>query len=223
MIPAQASPARRNKIAHLLALRRGELTMFVSGVLLPLGIFVALAAVVAGNGARGWEAGILDMMGRHYRQSIVVRLGSALDVGSVLAATIVFGAFILLLKRGRRREALFCMLAVGGVVALDVPLKEMFRRPSWSPSGFNSDAGYSFPSGYAMASLAILAAITLVSPRRWAKAMLIVGLPLLVGVGVVLVYAWWHYPSDVVGGWCFALSWVTALWLVIRPRQGATR
>jgi undecaprenyl-diphosphatase len=71
--------------------------------------------------------------------------------------------------------------------------------------------------------LAILAAITLVSPRRWAKAMLIVGLPLLVGVGVVLVYAWWHYPSDVVGGWCFALSWVTALWLVIRPRQGATR
>jgi membrane-associated phospholipid phosphatase len=69
-----------------------------------------------------------------------------------------------------------------------------------------------------MASLAIVSAISLISPRRWAKRILVVGLPLVGAVGVVLVYAWWHYPSDVIAGWCLALAWVTALWLAIRPR-----
>jgi hypothetical protein len=44
-----------------------------------------------------------------------------------------------------------------------------------------------------MASLAIVSAISLISPRRWAKRILVVGLPLVGAVGVVLVYAWWHY------------------------------
>jgi hypothetical protein len=40
-----------------------------------------------------------------------------------------------------------------------------------------------------MASLAIVSAISLISPRRWAKRILVVDLPLVVAVGVVLVYA----------------------------------
>jgi membrane-associated phospholipid phosphatase len=222
MTLVQASSAR-NTIRRRFA-RRSDVAAFVGAVLLPLGIFVALAATVAGEGALGWDAAILDLVDRYYRWPIAEPLGSALEAGRALAAALLVGALILLLMKGKRREALFCTLAVTGVLALDVPLKEIFRRPPWSPPGEDAGgAGYTFPSGHAMGSMALFAAITLVSARRWARWLLVVGLPLVVAIGIVLVYSWWHYPSDVLGGWCLALAWVTALWLAIRPGPGAVR
>jgi membrane-associated phospholipid phosphatase len=40
--------------------------------------------------------------------------------------------------------------------------------------------------------------------------------PLVVAYGVLLVVQSWHYPSDIVAGWCFALAWAAGLWLVLR-------
>ena len=198
---------------------------FIGGVLVPLGIFAALGVTVAGNGAQSWEAAPLDLTEHYYRDSAGARLDSALVAGRALAAVIILGALSLLLLRRRWREALFCTLAVFGVLALDVPLKELFRRPSWTPARYEDVVGteYTFPSGHAMGSVAVLAAVSLISKPRWSKPIIVVGLPLVVAVGAVLVYAWWHYPSDVVAGWCFALAWVTALWLVLRPRPGQVR
>src|SRR5213592_2510755 len=209
-------------IAHRLALRRSDLAVFAGGVLLPLGIFVALGVAVAGHSAEGLDTALLDLSAHHYRYPIYARLDASLEAGRLLAAAILLSAVTLLLIRRRGREALFCVLAVGGVLALDIPLKELFRRPAWLPPGSEGGHGteYVFPSGHAMGSVAILAAISLISKPRWSRLIIVVGLPLVVAVGVVLVYAWWHYPSDVVAGWCFALAWVTALWLVLRPRPG---
>jgi membrane-associated phospholipid phosphatase len=223
--PSRPEESQNRMIARRLAPRRGDLAVFAGGVLLPLGIFVALGVIVAGHGAPGWDTRLLDLSERHYQGPIYARVDAALEGGRLLAAVILLGAVILLLTRRRGREALFCLLAVGGVVALDIPLKELFGRPEWLPPG--SEGGnateYVFPSGHAMGSVAVLAALTLISKPRWSRAIIAVGLPLVVAVGVVLVYAWWHYPSDVVGGWCFALAWVTALWLVLRPRPGPVR
>ena len=71
-----------------------------------------------------------------------------------------------------------------------------------------------------MGSMAILVALALTSSPRWRRRALIIGVPLLVAYGVGLVYAWWHYPFDVVAGWCIALAWVTGMWLAfhrLRP------
>jgi membrane-associated phospholipid phosphatase len=187
----------------------------MGGVLLPLGAFAALAAAVAGRGARGWEADILRFSDRHYRPSLASALSTGLEVAVWLGAALAAGVVILLLLRRKRRQALFFVLAVGGVVALDLPLKELFRRPPWSPAGYDSGPGYAFPSGHAMATMATVAAIALMAPR-WRTWTLAGGMPLVVAAGIPLVYAWWHYPSDVVAGWCFALAWVTALWLLFR-------
>ena len=216
----QAS-STRNTIRQYLMPRRGDVALLVGAVLIPFTVFVILAVAVAGKGAIGWDAAILDLVERHYRQSLSIRLGSALDTGPALAGVTLVAALVLLLKRGRRREALFCILAVGGVLALDVPLKEAFQRPQWSPPGYDTrGVGYVFPSGHAMATMALLASMTLISTPRLAKLLLIVGVPLVAAVGVILVYSWWHYPSDVVAGWCLAVSWVAALWLAIRPKPG---
>jgi hypothetical protein len=65
MIPVRASSAR-STIALRPALRRDDIVAFVGAVLLPLAISAALAAAVAGNGARGWDAALLDLTERYY-------------------------------------------------------------------------------------------------------------------------------------------------------------
>jgi undecaprenyl-diphosphatase len=129
----------------------------------------------------------------------------------IVGAVVTGITAVVLVVRRRRVEALFWVLAVGGVVVLDLPLKQAFRRAS-----IGNTAGFSFPSGNAMASVAILAAFALTCPARLRTWTLAVGIPLVFVYGVALVYQLWHYPSDVVAGWCAALVWVMPLWFGLR-------
>jgi membrane-associated phospholipid phosphatase len=214
VIPEEALLAPRDTQPRK-ALSRTAGLAIIGGVLIPLGVFAALAAAVAGKGALGWDADILRLADRYYRPSAVSALSTALEVMVWLLAAIAATIVILLLRRRKLRHALFFTLAVGGVVALDPPLKELFHRPLWSPTGHDSGVGYAFPSGSAMASMAMVVSLALMS-SRWPRWTLAGGAFFLVTVGILLVYAWWHYPSDVVAGWCFALAWVTGLWLLFR-------
>ncbi len=210
MIPPQirsAGIARKPGSAQ----SRGEAVAFVGAFILPLGLFAVLAAGVAA-GEHGWDSDILRFSGRYYKPSIATPLEETLKISIGVGAAIVVAALVVLLVRKRRAQALFWALAVGGVVAFELPLKEIFRRPPIGDHG----GGYSFPSGNAMASVAIVAVIALTSSGRWRKRTLAVGVPLVVAYGVILIYQWWHYPSDIVAGWCLALAWVTGLWLVLR-------
>ena len=225
MLPAETSTTRpeREKIARngrtaalvstaRSAGGRADAIAFILAVLLPLGLFTALGVEVAGRGARGWDADAVRFVERHYHESVAERLNLILNVSIGLGAAISIAAVVVLVANGRRLDALFWALAVGGVLALDLPLKQVFHRPPIDDRG----GGYSFPSGNAMASAAIVAAIVLTFPHRWRRQALVVGVPLVAVYGVLLVVQSWHYPSDVVAGWCFALAWTTALWLGLR-------
>jgi membrane-associated phospholipid phosphatase len=184
---------------------------FLGGVLLPLGLFAALATAVTRKGGIRWDTQILLFAERHYQSSVVGFVDVALK-GS-LGVSVAVAAVMVLLTARRGSYALFWALAIGGDLVLDFPLKEIFRRPTLGGSG----AGYSFPSGGAMVSVAFLLAVGLTASPRRRKCTLVVGVPLVVAYGLALVYAWWHYPTDVVAGWCIALAWVTGLWLMLRP------
>jgi undecaprenyl-diphosphatase len=41
-------------------------------------------------------------------------------------------------------------------------------------------------------------------------------MPIVIAYGGLLVFQLWHYPSDVMAGWCIALAWVTGVWLALR-------
>ena len=79
----------------------------------------------------------------------------------------------------------------------------------------------SFPSGHAVSSMAFVASLVVVWPRRerWAVAVAAAVFVLLVGVS--RVYLGFHYPSDVVGGWCLSIAWVIVFTAVARPRLPA--
>jgi undecaprenyl-diphosphatase len=181
----------------------------VGGVLLPLAAFGTLAAVVTGGGAPDWDADVVQLAERHYQWRAVNWLDLLLRGTVGLAAALAVAAVVAFLIARRVRFALFWAASVGGVFALDPPLKAVFHRPSFK------GGDYSFPSGGAMVSMGFFLAFALTMSPRWRLRALLVGAPLLAGYGGALVYSWWHYPTDVLGGWLVSLAWVAGLWLLL--------
>jgi undecaprenyl-diphosphatase len=193
----------------------GARAAFAAFVAAPLLVFAVLAERIEDGRAFAWDHRLLHVADVWYaaNRTTAAVLEVAVIGTIVVGALVALAVLVALLVRGRGRQALFWVLVVGGVLALDVALKEVFRRPAL----VNEESGYSFPSGNAMASAAVIAAAVLLLPtgRRWLVGLIGAAAAGLYGALLVLLY--WHYPSDVVAGWCVALAWVTAVWLALRP------
>ena len=117
---------------------------------------------------------------------------------------------------GDRRATLFLLCISAGVGLVDNGLKLAFarERPDVALRLVRA-SGFAFPSGHAMASAAIYAALAHVargrsrSWRRWAMPTLAVALVAVVGWSRVYLNV--HYASDVLGGWLLGLSWYVLL------------
>jgi len=119
-------------------------------------------------------------------------------------------AALVLLWRDKKLEALFvsaCLLASWG---LDNILKMAFSRPRPPGPALVLAAGYSFPSGHAMISLAFYGFIAFLIVRNWDN---ICGKSVALGLSLVIlliglsrVYLNVHYASDVIAGWVFGAA-----------------
>ena len=115
-------------------------------------------------------------------------------------------------------------LIVGGAAAINVLTKLIFHRvrPHLWPST-SSEADYSFPSGHAMISLAVMVSLLLLAwPTRWRWPALLAGSLFVLMVGLSRLYLGVHYPTDVLAGWAAGGAWCCAVLLGVRPRPGAT-
>jgi len=92
----------------------------------------------------------------------------------------------------------------------------LFERPSRNPDS----TAYSFPSGTAMLTTAVLFALLATLPAGGRRPAALVGALYLLVQGVVLVGSGCHYPSDVVAGWCVAAVWAGVVWLVASSGSG---
>ncbi len=119
----------------------------------------------------------------------------------------------LLLLRRRLRAAFFPLAAVGLTALVTTIVKAGIERPSIEGPGESS-----FPSGTAAWSMALVAAAILLAPPSRRKLLAVAGAVLLVALNGVIVWEEWHYPSDVLAGWCLALGCVLGLWVAFgRP------
>jgi membrane-associated phospholipid phosphatase len=137
-----------------------------------------------------------------------------LDASIVLGGIGALAVLAALAFSRRWRQAAFWAVAVGGVLALEPLLKALVARPGIGPA--HDD--HSFPSGNAMASVALVAAAALLlRPGRARRLVVAVGALAILVEGAALVLLGWHYPTDVLAGWLAATAWVAAVRLVVDP------
>jgi undecaprenyl-diphosphatase len=131
--------------------------------------------------------------------------------GGAIAAIVLIA---LLLRRHFHRAAYLALTSGGGGV-LDLELKRFFSRARPAVAEMLRQAhGYSFPSGHAMGSTVLFAALGYIAFRflarwRWKAAAISLALTLIVAVALSRVYLGVHWISDVGAGIVCGLLWVT--------------
>ncbi len=124
--------------------------------------------------------------------------------GFVTALTAL--ATILLFVRRQWMDGLGVTAAPLTAWWLELYLKSIFQRPRPGLPQLDAAPGYSFPSGHAIVTAALLFTLALVyyrhtNSRTGRMLALTVASLLVLLVGISRVYLGVHYPSDVVAGW----------------------
>jgi membrane-associated phospholipid phosphatase len=138
-------------------------------------------------------------------------LALALKV-QVIGLALVGVVVVLLVARGRRRDALFVAVTLTGAAITGALLKPVIALPPVDPDG----SGYSFPSGHAVRSMAVVGPLVVIAwTSRWRWAAIVVGAAVVGLVGFAVVYHEWHWVSDVLAGWFLSIAWISAVALVL--------
>lgn len=136
------------------------------------------------------------------------------DVGSIKGLLFISGlATVYLLYRKRIADVLFLMIVFWGSRGINSIIKNWVERdrPEINPL-FNA-AGFSFPSGHAMNSAAVLGFFCFLlcfhlKSERFRKGSVIVTVLLVVFIGASRIYLGVHYMTDIIGGYLAGIIWM---------------
>lgn len=194
------------------AQRRENRLMAVAGAAVLAFLVIALVVEVRGDfpGDRRVLIELDETFGTDLDDAMVA-VGAVTDTLPLIGVWIV-GAGVLW-QLGRRRDARLFVVTVLVAMAGNRLLKEVFARPRpdirVSPESVST---FSFPSGHAANTLALVGAIWLVSPsgrRRWVA---VVGSSLVALVGFSRVSISVHFPSDILASWLWVGAWLVVVW-----------
>ena len=196
---------------------------------LATGIAYARTLIAAGEWTKGfpWEHDLLQAVHRIEMSPIADRILLILPwFGTnitLLPLSVV--AAIWLVHRGRPRLAIHLLVLQVGTLTLSAVLKELYDRPRptlWEHRG--QFAWASYPSGHAIASVAVLftIAIMLWRERRW-RWPFVVAAAMLVVTSYSRLYLGVHWPSDVIAGLLMGLVWLAATLHAFRRVEASER
>jgi undecaprenyl-diphosphatase len=174
-------------------------------------IAVWLVALSTNGPAGGWDPAVLAWFRAGDSPTLARDARLMTELGGWIFLTIVgLAAFAALVLKRRRRAALLLFMVFGGRLLVELQ-KLLIAAPRPPESGFLAAAeSLGFPSAHAANSMITFLAIGLLVPvvRRRRALAVAVGLLLGILVGLSRLVLGVHWPSDVVGGWAFALFWV---------------
>jgi undecaprenyl-diphosphatase len=134
-------------------------------------------------------------------------------------AALLVGVF--LLRQNRKSAAAFLVAAVLGSALLDFTAKHIFvriRPHLWD--SIAPELTYSFPSGHAMNSITMVAALVCICRnKQWRTLIAIFGTCYVLLVAMSRLYLGVHYPSDILGGWLLSLAWVNLLTVAFKRNR----
>ncbi|MBW5447013.1 phosphatase PAP2 family protein [Cohnella sp. CFH 77786] len=121
-------------------------------------------------------------------------------------------AFLFFVLRHRWELLLFVVVMIGSTL-LNKIMKELFGRERPDIHRLAEEAGYSFPSGHAMASFALYGILTYLLWRHITSGagrtvLVAVCALMFLGIGTSRIYLGVHYPSDVLGGYLASGAWL---------------
>ena len=223
--PREAVDAVREDARFGLAFLRQRwrrLLLAFAGLLLPLWAFGELADEVHEAELIPFDAPILLFARQVARQGFDTCFLLFSKLGYEWGVVPFDIALVLVLAAMRKvREGLFAGIALGGSALLNLGAKQFFARER--PSLWESiapESTFSFPSGHAMGSMTLAAtALFLAWNTRWRWPVAITGGIFVFCVGLSRVHLGVHYPSDILGGWCAALAWVTGVHVLLFRRR----
>jgi membrane-associated phospholipid phosphatase len=202
------------------------LSLAVSTVLIPGGVFAVLAEEVREGENLAWDHPILHSLYDFHDLPLSTLMDLVTDTGGLPWFNVLVAFAALALVAVARRgvaDAVFLLLTVVSAEQLVQLLKQFFDRPrpALAESALTTPHTSSFPSGHASNAMALTAALlVLLWSTRWRWPVVGSGAVYVLAVGVSRIYLGVHFPSDVVAGWCFGLAWVGALALLRSAARG---
>lgn len=146
--------------------------------------------------------------------------------GLLIVMAIVTG---LLLVRKERASAAYVVITTLGGMLLNIGLKMFFARDRPEMDiHFAVASWYSFPSGHAMGSFVLYAALAYIGLRQpfpWSvdSGILAAAFTMILLIGLSRVYLGVHWSSDIAGGWSAGAVWsastTMAFEMLLRQRQ----
>ncbi len=193
--------------------RRNFLLLFL-GILLPLFIFGHLADEVVEKESFFFDGPVLLYLHIHANATFDAMMLFFTRAGSAMVLLpFDLALALVLLRRPDRLQGRFWIVAVGGAALLNLSAKHLFGRirpDLWVASVH--EMSYSFPSGHAMHSMAVVVALIVLSWRtHWRLPTILLGTTFVAMVGLSRVYFGVHFPSDILGGWAASIAWVTGV------------
>lgn len=188
-------------------------------VALAVAVLAALVVRLPDEEGFGWDAWIVDLLADAMPISDAdVHIEPFVTTVEFAGTALVAALVMWLLVRRRLRSALFLVAGIAGAVLLSTVVKALVQRPSIE----GPPDEYTFPSGSATWSMAVLAAVALLM-TTWRRVVVPVGAAVILVFCAAIAWEEWHYPSDILGGWCLALAWVGTLFLLLRPAASGPR
>ena len=179
-----------------------------------------------------FDLGIREAIHRHASPPVTSAMILLSFVGSAyVIVPLTVGAFILLWRTGRIRQARLFAIAMAGELPIEYSLKVAFHRPRPQPYfDYALPASHSFPSGHALDAMIFFGTLAVfLGPHlhpRWGRPLVwLTAAAMIAGIGFSRVYLGVHYPTDVIAGYTAGLIWVLAIaagnYLHSRHRQPA--
>ncbi|MES2631055.1 MAG: phosphatase PAP2 family protein [Patescibacteria group bacterium] len=180
--------------------------------------FAVLALSVANGFTVQADQAILQWINQFSSPALDTFFVAFTQLGGVIVVTLVtLIIFGYLLYKKQYPKAVLIAAGVGGVSLLNFILKSVFERSRpdlWT--WIITETNYSFPSGHSAASAALAMSIVIILwNTKWRSTAIIAGAVYVFIIGLSRMYLGVHFPSDVIGGWLLATTWMMTVTLMI--------